>query len=265
MSKLFQKMASGEMALGVWLKGGPTWVPTLARAGFDFVRPDMMFSSMDWKELDHIYRTAVSVGLTTWVRVPANPWMAGTEQMQVTVDVARAFSIGIPVVGASVSSAKQVRALVEVSKDWHRSGAGEYPDSAESFAKMNQKAADDAMFIPHVEAGTAIDELDEILSIDGLRVLMISMTDFSKAMGYPFQYDHPEVWKAVDRIVDKATARGIIIAANSGYAYTTPDQIVDRLSKLYKHGIRIVQMQGADNILEWLARALLKDVRSAFG
>ena len=69
------------MALGVWLKGGPSWVPTLAHAGFDFVRPDMMFSAMDWRELDHIHRAAQGVGLTTWVRVPSNPWFGGTESL----------------------------------------------------------------------------------------------------------------------------------------------------------------------------------------
>ena len=43
MSRLFERLGAGEMALGVWIKGGPSWVPTIARAGFDFVRPDMMF------------------------------------------------------------------------------------------------------------------------------------------------------------------------------------------------------------------------------
>lgn len=43
MSRLFDKLDSGQMALGVWLKSGPSWVSTIAQAGFDFVRPDMMF------------------------------------------------------------------------------------------------------------------------------------------------------------------------------------------------------------------------------
>src|SRR4029077_806479 len=84
MSNVFERLGTGQMALGVWIKGGPSWVPTIARAGFDFVRPDMMFSALDWRELDHIHRAAQAVGITTWVRVPANPWLSGTEQLQVT-------------------------------------------------------------------------------------------------------------------------------------------------------------------------------------
>ena len=261
MTKLFQKMANDEMALGVWLKSGPSWVSTIARAGFDFVRPDMMFSAIDWRELDHINMAAKSVGLTCWVRLAANPWMAGTGQLQVTVDVARAFSLGIPIVVVSVSSAAQARACFEVSKDWHRSGAGEYPNSAASFAAMNKKPLSQSVFVPHIEAGTSFEEVDEIINIDGLQVIMLAMTDLSEALGYPFEYDHPEVWRAVDRIVNKAHARGIIVAANIGYAFTTPDQIIERVHKLHQHGIRICLMQGADVMFENHAKALLSEVR----
>jgi 4-hydroxy-2-oxoheptanedioate aldolase len=263
MSRLFEKIEAGQMALGVWLKSGPTWVSTIARAGFDFVRPDMMFSAMDWRDLDHIHRAAQAVGITCWVRVPANPWLAGPEQLQVTVDVQRAFSIGVPIVGASVASAAQVRACVEVSKDWHRSGTGEYPSSNETFTAMHRKAANAAVFAPHIEAGTAARELDEIIAIDGVRILMLAMTDLSKALGYPFQYDHPAVWKEVDRIVEKARARGIIVAANSGYAYTTPAEITRRVQQLHQHGVQICLMQGADNMLENFAKSLLTDIRGA--
>jgi 2-keto-3-deoxy-L-rhamnonate aldolase RhmA len=263
MNRLLQKLQTGETALGVWLKSGPTWVNTIARAGFDFVRPDMMFSSMDWRDLDHIYRTAESVGLGCWVRVPANPWLGGTGQLQVTVDVARAFSLGIPFVGASIASVEQVRACAEVAKDWHRSGTGEYPSSNETFTAMNKKPSDQAIFVPHIEAGTAMTQIDEIIEVDGLRVIMLAMTDLSKAIGYPFQYDHPELWKAVDRIVEKAHARGITVAGNTGYDFTTPQRIIDRVKRMHQHGIRICLMQGADSMLENFAKSLLLDVRGA--
>ncbi len=263
MSRLFQRLGAGEVALGVWIKGGPSWVPNIARAGFDFVRPDMMFSAMDWRELDHIHRVAQVNGLTTWLRVPANPWLGGTEQLQVTVDVQRAFSLGIEIVGASVASAKQVAACLEVARDWHRSGTGEYPNSNETFAAMHAKSADAAVFVPHIEAGTAFTEMDEILAMDGVRIVMLAMTDLSKALGYAFQYDHAEVWKALDGIVAKAAKRNIVVAANMGYAYTTHQQMLERVAKMHEHGVRICLMQGADNMLENFVKPLLADIRKA--
>ena len=261
MTRLFQRLDAGEMALGVWLKGGPSWVPTIARAGFDFVRPDMMFSALEWRELDHIHRAALSVGLTTWLRVPANPWLGGTESLQVTVDVQRAFSLGLEIVGASVASARQVRACVEVARDWHRSGTGEYPNSNETFQAMHNKGKDVAVFVPHIEAGSAFDEIDEILAIDGVRIVMLAMTDLSKALGHAFEYEHAEVWRAVDSIVERAAKRNIVVAANMGYDFTTHDRMRDRVARMREHGIRICLMQGADNMLENFARPLLTDIR----
>jgi 4-hydroxy-2-oxoheptanedioate aldolase len=261
MSGVFERLGAGEMALGVWIKGGPSWVPTIARAGFDFVRPDMMFSALDWRELDHIHRAAQAVGLTTWLRVPANPWLGGTESLQVTVDVQRAFSLGIEIVGASIASARQARACLEVAADWHRSGTGEYPSSNETFKAMHAKGKDMAVFAPHIEAGTAMREIDEILALDGLRIVMVAMTDLSKALGYPFEYEHPEVWKALDGIVEKAGKRRIAVAANMGYDYTTHERMVARVQRMRSHGVRLCLMQGADNMLENFARPMLREIR----
>ena len=110
MSNLFERLAAGQIGLGVWIKGGPSWVSTIARAGFDFVRPDMMFSAIDWRELEHINRTAQAVGISTWVRVPANPWLAGPESLQVTVDVQHAIRSRGPVARGGSHCCQSARA-----------------------------------------------------------------------------------------------------------------------------------------------------------
>jgi 2-keto-3-deoxy-L-rhamnonate aldolase RhmA len=195
--------------------------------------------------------------------VPANPWLGGTESLQVTVEVQRAFSLGIEIVGASVASAAQVRACAEVARDWHRSGTGEYPNSQETFNAMNKKGADIAVFVPHIEAGTAFEEIDEILAIEGIRIVMLAMTDLSKALGHPFDYEHAEVWRALDGIVEKGGARGIAVAANMGYDFTTHERMSQRVQRMRQHGVQLCLMQGADNMLENFARPLLNEIRGA--
>ena len=56
MTRLFQKLEAGEMALGVWLKSGPTWVSTIAQAGFDFVRIVMLAMTDLSKALGHAFQ-----------------------------------------------------------------------------------------------------------------------------------------------------------------------------------------------------------------
>ena len=96
-------------------------------------------------------------------------------------------------------------------------------------------------------------------------IVLFTMTDLSKALGHAFQYDHEEVWKTLDGIVEKARARDITIAANMGYAYTTHEQMLERVRRLYDHGVRICLMQGADSMFENFSRRLLNDIRSATG
>ena len=119
--------------------------------------------------------------------------------------------------------------------------------------------------MPHIEVGNSIKEVDDIIAIDGLRIIMLAMTDLSKAIGLPFEYDHPELWRAVDRIVAKCQARNIVVAANMGYAFTTPEQMRDRVKRMHEHGIRICLMQGADIMLENLAKAVIADIRGVLG
>jgi hypothetical protein len=65
--------------------------------------------------------------------------------------------------------------------------------------------------------------------------------------------------------VAKANARGITVAANMGYAYTTHEEMRDRVKRLYDHGVRICLMQGADSMYENFARRLIGDIRGAVG
>ena len=105
--------------------------------------------------------------------------------------------------------------------------------------------------------------MSDKLAIEGIRIVMLAMTDLSKEIGHPFQYEHPEVWKALDSIVEKAAKRGIAIAANMGYDYTTHERMSKRVQEMHEHGVRICLMQGADNMLENFAKPLLNDIRGA--
>src|SRR3954467_15821339 len=132
MNRLFEKMSKKELGLILSIKGGPHLVPTIAQAGFVWARPDMMHSGMDWRELEHMIRAAQANNLASCVRLATNPWLAGEDNLQLAVDAARAFSIGVDIVYASIASAKQARVLVDASKDWHRSGQGWYPTDVKS-------------------------------------------------------------------------------------------------------------------------------------
>ena len=77
-----------------------------------------------------------------------------------------------------------------------------------------------------------------------------------------------QVFPALEREIigmGEGETRNIVIAANMGYAFTTPEQMRDRVKRMHEHGIRICLMQGADIMLENLAKAVLADIRGVIG
>jgi len=257
---MLEKIASNELALGLFIKGGPHIISTMAKAGFDFVRPDMMFSGIDWRELDHVVRASEASKLTTMVRIATNPWMGGEDNLQCTVDAARAFSLGAEAVQVSVASAKQVEALIGVTKDWHRSGAGYFPTSKDEFGRHLKEVEEGALLVPAIESRSAMRDIDAILELDGLRAIFIAITDLADQLGHKLDYEHPEVWAAYDKIVSAARARGIIVMVNTGYLYRTKETIIKRVDDLYRRGAQVVLMQGVEFLLEVLSFDLLEGI-----
>ena len=259
--RLFDRIQADELALGVFMKGAPHLVSTLAKSGYDFIRPDMMFSGIDWRELDNIIRASEATGITTMVRLASNPWLAGENNLQVTVDAARAFSLGARAVQVSISSAAQAEALLAVAMDWHRSGTGEYPTTQEEMDIHRAKIAREALFVPSIESQGAIRDIDAILDLEGLRAIFIACTDFAEQLGHRFDYEHPEVWAAFDKIAKKADAKGITLFANTGYVYKSRDEVIRRVGQLRDHGTKVVMMQGIEFLIEHYSKDLLGAIR----
>jgi len=57
------------------------------------------------------------------------------------------------------------------------------------------------LVITMIESVRALENLDEILKVPGIGCVLIGEGDLSQALGYPRQYDHPEVKAAMEHIV----------------------------------------------------------------
>jgi 2-keto-3-deoxy-L-rhamnonate aldolase RhmA len=265
MGNLMEKMSKGELGLMVSMKGGLNSIPSLQKAGFDCARADMMHGGIDWRDIDYLVKAAKSCGITSCVRLATNPWLAGENNMQLAVDAARAFALGVEIVKASIASLAQAKVLVESAKDWHRSGAGWWPSSEEDYSANMEKAGRNALACPSFESLTAIRDIDEILALPGLRMLALACTDLSEQMGHRFGYDHPEVLALVKSITTKARERGIVVCANVGYEARTAGEIASRVERLYDHGVRIVLMNSIEKLMYTFSSNMITGIRTSIG
>jgi len=266
--RLIDKMNKGEPAIGVLnMSYSVELVEILAYVGFDFIYADQMFTTIGWKELGDMVRAAQGSDMAVFARIENDPWHSGDDP-GVASRVARALAVGADGVKVNVYSKNEARWAVDAGSGWHsrpyiarfvEQGAS----TTEQFKQFEAQKAAGTLIIPSVESKLGIEQTDEILDIPGLRAFGIAMTDTAIALGHPMDYDHPDVWKFVDRVAKKARAKGITLTAGTGYADKTWDGIARRVRRLHDHGIDMIFLQTPEYLFQLATQELLAKVRSA--
>lgn len=268
--RMVEKLERGEPLIGVMLiSDSPQLIETLAYVGYDYVFVDQMFSTVDWRSLGEMVRWARGSDMAVLARIENDPWF-GDDGSGTSARVARAMALGCDGAKVSVFSARQAEAVVNAGGGWHRGRVQTFkPDLSEKFSEefRAEEAAREktALMVPSVESKLGIEQTSEILRISGLRMFGIAMTDTTRMLGVPFQYDHPKVWQYVDKTVEEAKSLGVDICAGTGYSFSTWDAIAERTLKLRQHGINMIFLQTAEWLFQRATTDLLKRVRGALG
>ena len=175
------------------------------------------------------------------VRAQAEPWLPGLDKRAIT-DCHRILTLGVTGAVLSVSSVEEVELLVEVSKDWHR-GLHVHPFTKDTYQEYKHQILAETLSIPLIEEAELFRNIEQVLNVEGLRAVWLGMSDLSRELGHPFDYEHPDVWAAVDRTVDLARSRGIVVVANVGWESPSVDLQIERILRLWDHGVGMVSMQ----------------------
>ena len=118
-----------------------------------------------------------------------------------------------------------------------------------------RRANDEVCLVVLIEEQQALDNLDEMLAIEGIDVFHVAPADLSQSMGYIGQVGHPAVQEAVDGAIKR------IVAAGRTAGTTTTDANRQRYLDM---GVRFVYA----SILPWLANGageLARSVRAPRG
>ena len=113
-----------------------------------------------------------------------------------------------------IDTAEQARIAVSAAKfsprgsrgtcRFVRSAAYGAIPGADYFAK-----AQDTMVILQAEGQKAIDNLDDILSVEGVDIVFVGPYDLSASLGIIGQINHPKVMELIGEICRKAAAKGV--------------------------------------------------------
>jgi 2-keto-3-deoxy-L-rhamnonate aldolase RhmA len=252
---LLRAMREGKLSLGSIITiGSPELLEVFGYCGYNYMIIDHMFTGIDWQLTANMVRAGQAYGVSSIIRVQTYPWGSRGKDNRLGAEVARSLGIGAASAMMSIGSIDEAEACLSVQHDAHHRRIWISPDVAEYEAGRARFMDPDDSFIviPMLETAELIDDVDKLVKLDGLRAVALGIHDLCSAVGHPFDVDHPEVWKLVDKVVAATSAKGISTLVNVGYRYTTPDQMVARIGRLWDRGVRIICLQPPETLLQQL-------------
>jgi 2-keto-3-deoxy-L-rhamnonate aldolase RhmA len=174
-------------------------------AGFDTIYVDLEHSSFSLETTGQICMAALDVGVAPFVRVPA-----------LTPDyISRVLDGGaLGVIAPHVDSARDARAVVAAAKFpplGERSNAGILPHLQyralpvpAAYAALNAAT----IVIVQFESAAALEQIDEIVAVEGVDLVLVGLNDLLVDWGIPGQYDDPRVREAYARIIAACRSQG---------------------------------------------------------
>jgi 2-keto-3-deoxy-L-rhamnonate aldolase RhmA len=254
---MLTKLNEGKVSLGMITFGNdPNWIEIMAYTGIDHVWIDMMLTPTDWNDARHLVNAARAAGITPIIRLPANPW--DTRNDIVGINALRAFAIGADGVKLSYSTVDEVRQIMSAGKDWHQK-VHIIPFTRNDFKDREKEIIEDRVIIPGPESQEGWDNSEEVMAIEGMKFFFCGLSDTSRDIGHPFDYEHPAVWKLLDKAVKSAEKYGLIVGANTGYGSRDITSVAKRIKRLCDHGIREIIIQSP----EFLLQTALTELREA--
>ena len=206
----------------IWQSGGAVvngWLAipsafsaeTMAHQGWDSLTIDMQHGVVDYQAAVNMF-TAIST--TATVPMARVPWLDPGIIMKV-LD-AGAYAVICPMVNTREDAEK----LVAATRYPPRGNRSFGPIRALLYAGADyaKHANDTVVAFAMIETHQALDNLDDILSVEGLDAIYIGPADLSLALGCTPKFDQDEapVVEAIDHILARAKAHGVVAGIHNG-------------------------------------------------
>jgi len=247
--KLPEKFNSDNTAFGCWLKVPSSVSAEIAAlSGFDYVCIDMQHGFSDRNDLIPMLQAIQPHSPRAIVRVPSNePSVIGW-----ALD-AGATGVIVPLVNSAEEAEKAVRACFYPSKGNRSMG----PTRAERVfgEKYAQGVKDSIQCLPMIETLDALNNLESILSVDGVDSIYVGPSDLSVNLGLPKGNNdgNPKFDEALERIINSCEEYNVVpgIHANSSLVETRQEQ-----------GFRVLTVVEDDGAMSAGFREVFNQIRS---
>jgi len=195
---LKQKLKNNELTIGSWIMiGHPVSVEVMALAGFEWLVVDIEHTSIDLQTLENLIRTIQANKIKALVRVSKNEEVVIKRVLDMKAD-----GIIVPM----ICSKEDALNAVNYAKypPIGKRGVGLYRASVygTKFEEYKKYVNEELVIIAQIEHINAVNNIDEILKVDGIDGTIIGPYDLSSSLGYPGELEKDEVKIAVQKVLE---------------------------------------------------------------
>lgn len=225
--KLFKNRLAESPQIGTFIKiDSPEIIEIAGMAGLNFIIIDMEHTTLEFRQVEQMVRTADLHRMSTIVRIPDGSRSS----------IARALDLGATGIQVpQLDDANEVAAVVDKAKYppfgsrgltyAHRAARFGYRSTDRYMEEENEKS----MVVVHIETVNAFENVDEISRVEGLDVVFIGPQDLSVSLGVGANYMNGELAAPVKRILDvcrtNGTKTGIAVANEEQYRFAVEQRI----------------------------------------
>ena len=217
-----------KLALGSWITlAHPAIAEIMAKAGFDWLAVDLEHSVITIREAEELIRVINLAGAVPLVRLTSND----PDQIKRVMD-AGSHGVIVPMVNSPEDAKKAVQAVKYPPIGKRGVGLARAQGYGTTFKEYLEWQRESAVVIVQVEHIDAVNNLEEIFSVDGVDGFIIGPYDLSGSMGMPGNFEHPDFINAMERI--KKVSKEMNMSGGIHVIEPEPEQLEQRINEGYK-------------------------------
>lgn len=212
---LKNKLKNKDFTVGSWLTiGNEITTEIMAKSGYDWLTVDLEHSAIGIDIAQKMIRVIELCGCTPLVRV-------GSNDQTIIKRVMDAGSAGVivPMVNSKAEAQDAVAFTKYPPVGIRGVGLARAQKYGLDFPGYKKWCDENSVVIVQVEHIKAVENLKEILTVDGVDGFIIGPYDLSASLGHPGEFEHPSVLEALSEVKKVSQELNVL----SGFHVIPPD------------------------------------------
>ncbi|MBS3762286.1 MAG: 2,4-dihydroxyhept-2-ene-1,7-dioic acid aldolase [Planctomycetes bacterium] len=240
----------GETTFGTWVQiGDGTVGEILAEVGYDWIAVDCEHTEIHVEGFTRVARSVFRRGATVLARVRENDTLAIRQVLD-----AGAEGVIVPLVNTADEAARAVAAAKYPPDGVRGFSFSRMNNWGQDFDQYAETANENTAVIVMIESQQAVENIEDILVVEGVDGVFIGPYDMSGSYGIPGQTDHPAVREGCRKVVTACQNAG----KAAGLHVVRPE--AERIERAIEDGYTLIAL-GVDTV--FLAREAQKALKIA--